>query len=379
MAGNNKKIKVLEVIYGFGYGGIRAFIMNYLQFIDKDKFDIDIYVFGYDSSPFTDKVHDLGYNIYFQSENNARNIPRFINQLYHFMKEHGQYDVVHAHNNLISAWVLFAAKMANVPIRLPHSHSTNHFGGSCIQKMYSYLRRSIIDLLATKKLACGQLAGETMYGKNSRFVIIANGIDVNKFLLPNHDEIAKLRNQLNIPEGVRVYANVTRMDPQKNHLFAVEVFNEIHKLDHTAVFVYGGVIPDISPTETIVQEKVKEYGLEDFCRYTGPIMNVENLYHLSDAWIYCSAYEGLPFGPIELQAAGVPVLASDVITKEIDLGLGLIHFLSLKDSPKVWAQKAVSQVKQSMPEEEIFKAFQKYNFDIKQNVSQLESIYEGLD
>ncbi len=49
-------IRVLEVIYGFGYGGIRAFIMNYLNYLDKSKFKVDIYVFGYDSSPFTDKV-----------------------------------------------------------------------------------------------------------------------------------------------------------------------------------------------------------------------------------------------------------------------------------------------------------------------------------
>lgn len=56
--------KVLEVIYGFGYGGIRAFIMNYLNFLDKDKFKVDIYVFGYESSPFTDKVKELGANIF---------------------------------------------------------------------------------------------------------------------------------------------------------------------------------------------------------------------------------------------------------------------------------------------------------------------------
>lgn len=61
---NDYMTKVLEVIYGFGYGGIRAFIMNYLNFLDKDKFKVDIYVFGYESSPFTDKVKELGANIF---------------------------------------------------------------------------------------------------------------------------------------------------------------------------------------------------------------------------------------------------------------------------------------------------------------------------
>lgn len=370
-----KKIKVLEVIYGFEYGGIRAFIMNYLRHIDKTKFEVDIYVFGWDSSPFTEQVHQLGANIYFEPENNAsKRIPRFIKQLYTFMKSHGPYDVVHAHTNLISAWVLLAAKMAKAPIRLSHSHSTAHFSSSFIQRLYSHLRLWLIDKLATKKLACGQLAGEAMY-LNKDFEIIANGIPLEKYINRNEVAISKLRSKLSIPEGVRVYANVTRMDPSKNHLFAVEVFNEIHKLDTTAIFVYGGVIPKIAPTYDVVINKIKEYDLEEYCRFTGPLMDIEQLYHLSDAWIYCSSYEGLPFGPLELQAAGIPVLASDVITKEIDMGLGLLHFISLNASPTEWAKTAMRVNRINNPEDRIYKAFSIHNFDIRQSVKTLEDIY----
>ena len=369
--------RVLEVIYGFGYGGIRAFIMNYLKYLDKEKFQVDIYVFGYGESPFTDQVREIGANIYFEPENNVRHIRRFVRQLETFMKEHGPYDVVHANNNLISAWVLLAARKVGVPIRLSHSHSSCHFDGSLAQKVYGYLRRFIIDCVATEKLACGQLAGETMYGKNADFKIIANGISVDRFMHRNEERVAELRKQFNIPEKAKIYANVTRMDPQKNHLFAIEVFREIHKLEPNSIFLYGGVTPVISPTVDEMQAKIKDYGLETSCRYTGPIMDVEQLYHLTDLWIYCSAYEGLPFGPIELQAASVPVIASDVITKEIDLGLGLVYFLSLNDPPKKWAELAVSIKKEMLPEDNIRLAFKKYNFDIKQNVKILEAIYNG--
>ena len=109
------------------------------------------------------------------------------------------------------------------------------------------------------------------------------------------------------------------------------------------------------------------------------ILNVDQLYHITDAWLYCSKSEGLPFGPIELQAAGVPVLVSDVITKEIDLGLGLIESLSLNDSPRLWAEKAVTMEKKNLSKETIKAAFRKYNFDIEQNVRHLESIYEGVN
>lgn len=371
-------IRVLEVIYGFGYGGIRAFIMNYLNYLDKSKFKVDIYVFGYDSSPFTDKVKALGANIYFEPQNYAAKRPwLFVHQLGKFMKENGPYDVVHANNNLISAWVLLAAKKTNVPIRLAHSHCASHFGNSWKQNAYSYLRRFFIDRLATKKLACGHLAGEAMYGKNANFEVIANGISLNRFMYRDEKRITELKRILNIPVKARVYANVTRMDPSKNHIFAVEVFREIHKIDPNAIFLYGGVIPKISPTINMVKAKIEEYGLTDYCRYTGPFMDVEQLYHTTDLWIYCSAYEGLPFGPLELQAASIPVIASDVITDEIDLGLGLVHFLSLDENPKKWAELAVSIEKKYIPNNIIAEAFQKHNFDICQNVKRLEEIYEG--
>ena len=369
--------RVLEVTYGFGYGGIRAFIMNYLKYLDKKKFEVDIYVFGAESSPFTRQVEQMGVRIFFEPENNVRNIPRFIHQLRTFMHDNGPYDVVHANNNLISAWVLLAAKMEGVPIRLSHSHSTDHFGRSWKQDAYSYLRRFMIDRLATKKLACGQLAGETMYGKHARFEVVANGISVERFMHRDEKRIKELRSQFNIPSGSKIYANITRMDPQKNHLFAVEVFREIHKIEPRSIFLYGGVIPKISPTVDVVKAKIEEYGLTEFCRFTGPVMDVEQLYHLTDLWIYCSAYEGLPFGPIELQAASVPVIASDVITKEIDLGLGLIYFLSLDDRPEKWAELAVNISKEKLPEATIVDAFNKHHFDIRQGVRRLEAIYNG--
>ena len=118
-------------------------------------------------------------------------------------------------------------------------------------------------------------------------------------------------------------------------------------------------------------------GLEDYTRYTGPIMDIENLYHITDVWLYCSSFEGLPFGPIELQAASIPCLASDIITKEIDLGLGLVSFLSLSKSPKEWADIAVKIYRTTKDPDEIKTAFIECGFDIKCGVAKLESIYRG--
>ena len=373
-----KKIKVLEVIYCFDYGGIRAFIMNAITHIDKTKFDIDIYAFGCSSSPFTKQVEDLGVHIYFEPENiSNKHIWRFVSKLEKFMKEHGPYDVCHAHNNLISAWVLLAAKRAGIPNRLSHSHTTGHFKGGFMQRLYSSFRQLMINKLATKKLACGDLAGKTMYGMNEEFTIINNGINVERFITNNEEKVEELRTKLNIPKGVKVYANVSRLDTSKNQLFAIEVFNEIHKIEPDSLFVYGGVIPQIASQVEEVNNKINEYGLDASVRFCEPLMEVEHLYHLSTLWIYCSTFEGLPFGPIELQAAGVPCLASDIITREIDLGLGLVKFIPLTESPRHWAEIAIATEKKKISNDAIIKAFNECGFNMSESVKLLQTIYSG--
>lgn len=371
-------IRVLEVNYGFGYGGIRACIQNYVSHIDKGEFQVDLFIFGASESPFQSQMEEMGCNMYFDPVNYiAENrIIDFVRVLTKFIRN-GHYDVVHAHCNLTSAWVTLAAKMAGAKVRISHSHSAAHLGKSKVQNLWCYLRRWIINRTATHKMACGQLAGEAMYGKRAKFTILQNGIDLPRFIKSDEGKVSELRKSFNIPEGVKIYANVTRMDPPKNHIFAIEVFNEIHKLDPEAIFIYGGVDPAVHSTLQSVKKKISEYNLDEFVKYSGPIRDVENLYHLSDMWIYCSAFEGLPFGPIELQAASVPCLASDVITNEIDLGLGLVKFLSLDASYSQWAKVAVETTKRQVPTEKIEEAFRKYRFDINQNVKMLESVYKG--
>ena len=63
------------------------------------------------------------------------------------------------------------------------------------------------------------------------------------------------------------------------------------------------------------------------------------------------------------------------ITKEIDLGLDLVEFLSLNDSPKIWAEKAISLQKRELSTDKIKTAFKEHCFDIKESVKRLEEVY----
>lgn len=370
--------RVLEVLYGFGYGGIRACIQNYVTYINHAEFQIDIYAYGITESPFKTQFEAMGCNVYLDRENYiaTNNIVGFVDKLTKYI-QNGRYDVVHAHCNLISAWITLAAKRAGVHVRISHSHATNHLNyNSFKQRCWCYLRRWIISHTATVQLACGEKAGYAMYG-NNQFIVLKNGIDVRRFATINYERVRTLKAEFGIAENSKVYMNMTRFDHNKNHLFILEIAKIIHEKEPEAKFILGGNFPYIDSSFDEVKAKVNEYHLNNCVILSGPRMDIADMYHLSDCWIFPSKNEGLPFGPIELQAASIPCLTSDTVTTEIDLGLGLIEFMSLKESPEAWANKAMSMSKSHIPFEITLKAFQDHDFDITINVKKLEAIYRG--
>ena len=54
-----------------------------------------------------------------------------------------------------------------------------------------------------------------------------------------------------------------------------------------------------------------------------------------DCIVMPSIAEGFPVTLVEAQAAGLPCIVSDVITKEIDI-TGTVSFISLNDSIRKW-------------------------------------------
>lgn len=374
--------RILHIAPGMDYGGIASFILNYYSHFPVGSVQMDVLgVFSADA-PRREQLEILGgrysYVGTFSNVHLLRNIiawTRFIRQ--------GKYDVVHSHCNLVGAWMMLAAKLAGVPIRVTHSHSTGLLSGSFIQRCYVGLRRWMIKHLATRRLACSHDAGIAMYGNTIDFEVINNGIDVCDYA-GGETDISALREELSIPEGHRVYTLVARISEVKNHDFAVDVFRHIHAIDPSAILVIGGAGGENDPTERhsptgpAMLRKIHEYGLEESVRVVGPRNDMQAIYALTDCWLFPSLYEGFPIALLELQASSIPTIVSDRVTHAADMGLGLLTFVSLDSSPHVWAQMACETHKKRLPTETILSAFKQRALDISSNVSQLATIY-GTD
>ena len=126
--------------------------------------------------------------------------------------------------NTLSVFSLFGAKIAGVPNRILHNHSTAG-KGETKKNIMKYALRPFAKLFPTELCACSKLAGNWIYGKGTKFKVFNNAIDLDKY---KYDE--KKRETIRAELGLgrkKVIGHIGRFCYQKNHDFLIDIFNEV--------------------------------------------------------------------------------------------------------------------------------------------------------
>lgn len=324
-------IRILQIVGTMHPGGIENFIMNLYEKIDREKFQFDFVVHLRKENDHTEQIKKLGGNVY--------EIPRLtkdpigsLSMLYKIVKKN-KYQIVIRHTaNALVAPQLLAAKMAGAKT-ICHSHNETD-----PQALLHKIGKVLMKLVTDKRLACSQKAGEWMFDKKE-FRVIHNAINVNKFVY-SEEKAGKVRDEFSLQDK-HVYGHIANFRESKNHMFLLEVYKEIAKLDDKAVFFCLGE----GELRQEIEKKIKELSLEDRVILTGIRHDVENFMSCMDVLIFPSFFEGLPLTLIEAQIAALPAIISDTITKEVIITDGLVTMESIKDKPEIWAKKALELLK----------------------------------
>lgn len=322
-----------------GIGGVQNVIVGIMRSLRSD-YVFDVVVFNRTDSEYEKEILKNGkiYDIPCRKSQNPflQKLEFYIRPMSIYflaksiMKKNGPYDIVHCNNGVEEALILLAARQAGIEKRIAHAHTALLVSRTkIIRRLYDWVYRKMIAQFATIKIACSTRAGENLFGKKSDFKIIANPIDIARFMQPS----SKGKMQWGI-------IHVGNFDANKNQLFVVNVFKEIiSQVPEARLTLIGG---GNNMYRDAVVDKVKELKLEKFVSFLPSDANIPEELARNSIFLFPSKTEGLGIALMEAQVAGLRCFASDTVPIEADLGN--VHFFDLRSGPKVWAEEIYTDI-----------------------------------
>lgn len=365
-----KKIRILLIGMSSNIGGIETYIYNLVKCSDKNTFQFDFLSIEQDKLFAEDELKTYGCTFYRITPRNI-NYKKHVDEIKKIMVEN-DYDFIH-YSVMSFSWcepIIIANKYSNAQIII-HSHnagfdSKTNMRTKFLHKMGEVRIRNIPYL----KVACGKDAGKYMFGSND-FLIFNNGVNIDRFKYDEKNR-AEIRKECKIGKNKIIVGLTARLERQKNVLFLLDIFNEILKLDTNMILVLTGE----GSLRDEISKKIEEYNISNKVILLGKRTDAYKIYSAYDIFLMPSLYEGLSISLIEAQISGLKCYTSDSVDVKSNI-TGNVEFLSLKKSPREWAEYIIKQnnardrdVVEKIPEE--FNAQKSYEkvFDFyKKNIN----------
>lgn len=378
---SEKEKKILVYLYGsLDIGGAETMMVHTHQALHSQHCVFDYIVIQDREYQYSKIIRELGGRILPIEHKKyplllQRIWHRWVN-LYKIMKEN-QYDVFHCNTDVAFRVVeIFLAKLAKIPIRIIHSHSSSITSKSFLWKIKKYMHifcRKLLPFFATDFLSCSTPASLWMYGKNVKnVVVLQNGIDTNRFQF-SEKRRESYREKMHVEDNELLLSVVGRFSPVKNQKFAIGLLKELLDKGIVSKLVLLGE----GETRVDCEKLAEELGIQEKVIFTGNVWDLEGYLCASDVLLMPSLYEGLPLTGIEAQCSGLPILASDTITKELNQS-GVVFYASLSSSLEEWIEKVLALKDAKLNRAEGKQRIEDAGYSIQVFSEKLIQIYSGM-
>ena len=365
--------RLLSIIGTMNTGGAETFLMKYYRSLDKTKYQIDFAIMNNGTNFYEDEIKKLGGKI-FKIVPKSESFIKNYQEVYALVQNQKYQLVMRSGENAANAVELLAAKRAGAT-KLIFNCTNSKTGNDTLKEklihmMFLPLARSIPNI----KIGCSANSNAFMFGKKSlksgKSFVFNNGLMIDDYSF-SLEKRKRIRAEYKIHETDVLYGHVGRFSEQKNHDFLLQIFEKIVERQPSSKLI---LIGDGPLKNTITSQIGKHDLLKKSVIVCGVRSDIPDCLSAMDEFIFPSLYEGLPNAVVEAQAAGLPCIVSDSITKEVKL-TGNLYFESLRNTADEWADLCIR--KAGKRNENAAEELKESGYDINQVAMKLTELIFG--
>lgn len=297
-----KKVKVINVTSDHNIGGAGRCILTFLEYYDRDKFDVSVVVpRGSDLIPNIESTNTA--IIEADGLENKSYSNKAVGELIKIFKKEKP-DVVHTHASFSAR---IAARIVGVPVVytrhsvFPNSPRVTHGIGKFINGLANNFTSD--KIIAVAGAAMDNLTEAGVDDK--KITVIKNGVKpVRKY---SDEEIAEVKGSYGIKDEF-IFAMIARVEDIKGHDFFIDAAKNIMKDNDNVKFMICGTGGYLEH----VKSRVSSENLTDKILVTGHIKDVTAVMNIIDVNVNASfGTEATSLSLLEGMSLGKPIIASD--------------------------------------------------------------------
>ena len=365
-------LKVLEILaYPIRYGGIDMFVWQLIRSVDKSIHLDCLTPLNCVNEDFRKDLSERGGNLFELNLKKNGNLNYAYRPIKSFLKEH-HYDVVHIHASSIQelAAIAAAADRGSKDTKvIVHSHGTGSkftFVMRVFRRIAGFSMSRHVDCFC----ACSKVAAEWKYipKHQKQAHIINNGINTEQFMF-DRERRKEIRERMNISDSEFVLGNVGRLSYEKNQGYLINIFEKLLQVKPDSKLVLVGDGPDREALAKSAESK----GLSEKIIFVGNTTDVAGYLMAMDVFVFPSVHEAFGFAAVEAQASGLPVVASDIIPKDVKM-CESVKFLPIGDENiSKWTDAIANACCEDRKKG--VEAVRKAGYDLKNTAKQVEKLY----
>jgi glycosyltransferase involved in cell wall biosynthesis len=315
-------IKVLRIINRFNLGG-PTYNATFLSAFLGDNFETKLCGGQHEKHEGDSLFIPLQYKLepqiidVLERSVNFSNDRKALKEIRNIIREYKP-DVVHTHASKAGALGRYAAYKENVPVIVHtfHGHVFHSYFGQLKTGIYKtverYLAKKSDAIIAISPIQKGELVNKYKIASAEKVRVIPLGFDLDRFQANKAEKRSVFRAEYNMAENDVAIGIIGRLAPIKNHSGFLDSMEKVaaSTTKNIVVFVVGD--GELRQEIEAKAKRIAENNKHIKFVFTSWIKDVDRILPGLDIVALSSLNEGTPVSLIEAQAAGIPVISTNV-------------------------------------------------------------------